>query len=99
MILCIYSCKVGKGHIIIVGTAIDQKAMLKLVDRKPICEASSNIDLVERVGNQKGIIATDIEGKEGYIILEKEYYDILNEKTVYGRIDMKPYESLILKEI
>ena len=91
--------KVGKGQVIIVGTAIDQKSMLKLVDKKPICEASSNIDLVERVGEQNGIIATDIEGKEGYIVLEKEYYDILNEKNVIGRIDIKPYEALILKEI
>ena len=91
--------KVGKGQIIIVGTAIDQKSMLKLVDKKPICEASSNIDLVERVGEQNGIIATDIEGKEGYIVLEKEYYDILNEKNVIGRIAIKPYEALILKEI
>ena len=91
--------KVGKGQVIILGTAIDQKSMLKLVNRKPICEASSNIDLVERVGKQNGIIACEIEGKEGYIILEKEYDDILNEKNVSGKIDIKPYEALILKEI
>ena len=29
----------------------------------------------------------------------KEYYDILNEKNVIGRIAIKPYEALILKEI
>ena len=36
---------------------------------------------------------------DGYVSLDKEYYDILNEKTVSGRIDIKPYEALILKEI
>ena len=91
--------KVGKGQVIIVGSAIDKKSMLKLVDRKPICEASSNIDLVEREGTQRGIIATEIEGKDGYIVLEKEYLDIISEKTVSGRIEIKPYEALILKEI
>ena len=43
------------------------------------------------------------EGDEliGYLVepFDKEYYDILNEKTVSGRIDIKPYEALILKEI
>ena len=73
--------------------------MLKLVDRKPICQASYNIDLVEREGTQKGIIATEIEGKDGYVVLEKEYYDIINERNVNGRIEIKPYDALILKEI
>ena len=91
--------KVGKGQVIILGSAIDQKSMLRLVNRKPILEASSNIDLVERTGKENGVIATEIEGKKGYIVLDKEYYDILNDKAISGKIEMKPYEALILKEI
>ena len=91
--------KLGKGQVIIIGSAIDKKSMLKLVNRKPIAEASCNIDLVERSGKENGIIATEIEGKEGYIVLEKEYYDILNDKKVNGRIDIPAYGVLILKEI
>jgi beta-galactosidase GanA len=91
--------KVGKGQVIILGTAPDHKALLKLVNKKPILEASSNIDLSERMGEENGVIAIEIEGKDGYIALDKEYYDILNEKTVSGRIEMKPYSAYVLKEI
>ena len=91
--------KVGKGRVIIVGSALDKKSILKLVNRQPICKASDNIDLVERTGEQNGIMALEIEGKEGYVELTKEYYDILNDKKVSGRIEMQPYTALILKEI
>ena len=37
--------------------------------------------------------------REGYIELTKEYFDILNEKTVSGRVELKPFEALFLKEI
>ena len=90
--------KVGKGQVIILGSAIDDKALLRLVNREPICDASKNIDLVKRTGKENGIIAMEIEGKDGYISLDKEYYDILNDKRVSGRIDMPPYSALILKE-
>jgi beta-galactosidase GanA len=91
--------KVGKGQVIILGSAIDKKSMLKLVNKAPTLEASENIDLTERSGEENGIIAIEIEGKDGYIVLEREYYDVLNEKTVSGRIDLKPYDACILKEI
>ncbi len=89
--------KVGKGQVIILGTVPDNKALLRLVGKAPILEASSNIDLVERSGEENGIIAMEIEGKDGYIQLDREYYDILNEKTVSGRIEMAPYSAYILK--
>ena len=91
--------KVGKGQVIIVGSAIDKKSLLKLVDRAPICEASENIDLVERTGAQNGIIAIEIEGKDGYIVLDKPYYDIIAQKEVSGKIEIKPYTALFLKKI
>ena len=91
--------KIGNGQVIILGTVPEAKALLKLVNRTPIAQASSNVDLVERTGSENGIIAMEIEGKDGYICLDKEYYDILNEKTVSGRIELKPYSAYILKEI
>ena len=95
----IASRQVGKGRVILLGTVPDPKALLRLVNKKPILEASSNIDLVERTGKENGIIAMEIEGKEGYIQLDKEYYDILNDKAVSGRVEMKPYSAYILKAI
>ena len=74
--------------------------MSKLVDRKPILDASRNISLTERSGEQNGIIALEIEGKDGYIVLDKEYYDILGERTLSaGMVEIKPYDALFLQEI
>ncbi len=91
--------KVGKGQVIILGSAIDKKSLLKLVDKKPTLEASENIDLTQRFGEENGIIAIEIEGKDGYIVLDKEYYDVLADKKISGRVEMKPYDAYILKEI
>ena len=43
-----------------------------------------------------GIIATDIEGKEGYIVLEKEYYEALNNLALAAKYDNN-YKSLELR--
>ena len=91
--------KVGKGQVIILGSAIDKKSLLKLVDKKPTLGASENIDLTQRLGEENGIIAIEIEGKDGYIVLDKEYYDVLADKKISGRVEMKPYDAYILKEI
>ena len=91
--------KVGKGTVILLGTAPDKDALLKLVDRKPILEASRNISLTERMGKENGIVALEIEGKDGYVILDKEYYDILGEKKVSGTVELKPYTALFLKNL
>ncbi|MBO5374768.1 MAG: beta-galactosidase trimerization domain-containing protein, partial [Clostridia bacterium] len=91
--------RIGKGQVIILGTAPDHKALLRLVNKKPILEASSNIDLVERTGEQNGIIAMEIEGKDGYIYLDKEYYDILGDRAISGKIEMPPYSAYLLREI
>jgi beta-galactosidase GanA len=91
--------KVGKGQIIILGTGIDGDALLKLIDRAPIAAASENIELIERSGKENGIIALELQNKTGYVELTKEYFDILNEKTVSGRVELKPFEALFLKEI
>lgn len=91
--------KVGKGTVILLGTAPDKKELLKLVGIEPTLEASSNISLTKRKGKENGIIALEIEGKDGYIVLDKEYYDILSKKNVSGKVAIAPYEALFLKEI
>jgi beta-galactosidase GanA len=91
--------KVGNGTIILLGTAPDKKALLKLVDKAPILEASENVFLTKREGKCCGIIALEIEGKDGYITLDKEYYDILGKKNVSGKVEIKPYEAIFFEEI
>ncbi len=91
--------KVGNGTVIILGTAPEKEALLKLVDRKPILEASRNISLTKREGKVNGIIALEIENIAGYIVLDREYYDILGERTLSGKVEIEPYGALFLKEI
>jgi beta-galactosidase GanA len=90
---------VGKGKVIILGTAPDKETLLKLVDKEPIAKASRNVSVVERTGEQNGIIAFEIEDKDGYIVLDKPYYDIINDKEVCGKVEIKPYTALFLKQI
>lgn len=89
--------KYGKGQVIILGTAVDKASLLRLIDREPILLASDNIDLVERFGEENVIIAMEIEGKDGYITLDNEYLDVLNDRHISGKIELKPYSALILK--
>ena len=90
---------VGKGTVIILGTAPSKEALLKLIDIKPTAKASRNVSLTARSGEENGIIALEIEGKDGYLELDKEYYDILGKKNVSGKIEVKPYDAIFLKEI
>ena len=91
--------KVGKGQVIILGTAPDKETLLKLVNKAPNASASSNVSVVKRTGTHNGLIALEIENKDGYIILEKPYYDLIADKEVSGKVEIKPYSALFLKEI
>jgi beta-galactosidase GanA len=91
--------KVGKGQVILLGTAPDKDVLLKLVDKAPNAEASRNVCVVKREGEQNGLIAFELENKEGYIVLDKPYYDIIAEKEVSGKVEIKPFSALFLKSI
>ena len=90
--------RVGKGQIIILGTGIDGDALIKLIGKTPIAEASENVELIERSGKENGIIALELGGKDGYVVLDGVYYDILKETKVSGKIEIKPFEALFLKK-
>ena len=91
--------KVGKGNIILVGSVLSHGDILRLVDRAPITEASGNIILTERTGEQNGIIAVETENKSGYAILNGEYIDLITGKTCSGKIEFQPYQVRVMKKI
>jgi len=91
--------KLGKGEIILLGAVPDKEALLRLIGIPAVAPASNNVSLVRRHGKENGIIALEMEHKAGYVELDKPYYDILGERTVSGRVELKPYEALFLKEI
>lgn len=88
--------KVGKGKVILVGSVISHGDLLRLVDKNPIAEASENVILTERCGEQRGIIAVETDYKKGYVVLKGEYTDLISGKKLSGRTEIQPYEVLVL---
>lgn len=86
----------GKGKIILLGSVLSKEGLRKLVDSKPILEASDNINLTERMGEERGIIVVETEAKDGYIYLERSYTDKISGRTLSGKVNVKPYEVLVL---
>lgn len=90
--------KLGKGRVILVGSVISDTDILRLVNKRPIAEASENVILTERTGKENGIIATETENKKGYISLAGNYTDLITGRTLSGKIEIEPYEVLVLKK-
>lgn len=90
--------KVGKGKVILVGSVISHSDLLRLVNREPIAEASGNIILTERTGEQSGIIAVEVENKGGYIVLDGKYTDLITGRACSGKVEIQPYGVLVLKK-
>lgn len=95
--------KVGNGKVILLGSVPTHEDIRRLVGLKPTFEASNNVTLVQRTGNKSGsieaVIAAEIENTAGYIVLDGNYKDLLSDKKLSGRIEVKPYQVLVLKEI
>ena len=90
--------KVGKGKVILVGSVISHGDLLRLVNKKPIAEASENVILTQRCGTENGIIAVETENKKGYIVLDGKYTDLISGKTFSEKVEIQPYEVLVLKK-
>ncbi len=44
------------------------------------------------------MIAVEIEDKSGYLVLDGEYTDLITGKNLTGKIEVSPYEVLVLKK-
>lgn len=89
--------RIGRGRVILVGSVIGKSDLLRLVDMLPIAEASGNVILTERTGNGiGGIIACETGNKSGYIVLNGKYTDLISGRILSGRVEIAPYEALVL---
>ncbi len=88
----------GKGKIILLGSVLSHDALRKLVDEAPIATASKNINLTQRSGDKNGVIAVETDNKEGYVVLEGSYLDLISGRVLSGKVDVKPYEVLVLEK-
>ena len=59
---------------------------------------NKNVILTERTGEESGIIAVETENREGYIVLDGEYTDLITNKKYSGKTGIEPYGVLILKK-
>lgn len=89
---------VGKGKVVVLGSVISKEDLRKLTGISPIKKASENIILTERFGKKCAIIALEVENKEGEIVLDGEYENILNGETLSGTVSIKPYEAMVLSK-
>ena len=90
--------KVGKGRVVLVGSVLSHGDILRLIDLPPIAEASENVTLTQRTGEESGIVAVETEGVSGRLFLNGEYKDILTERILSGNIELAPYEALVLRK-
>ena len=90
--------RLGKGKVILVGSVLSHKDLLRLIDRPAIAGASENIILTERTGKQNGIIAVETEHKNGYVVLDGEYLELITGRKLSGKVEVSPYEVLVLKK-
>ena len=99
------SANVGKGKVIILGTAPDASTIKKILELAELrgYDASENVYVVERSGdNQSGIILLELRGSsEGYAVVDGDYIDIVSNTkyTRSTRIAMSAYEVRVLKKI
>ncbi len=77
---------------------LSHKDLLKLVNKTPVAEASDNVILTERSGVYSGIIAVELQNKDGYIVLDGQYTELISSRQLSGRVKVKPYEVLVLKK-
>ena len=89
--------KVGKGKVILVGSVLTHGDILQIVNRAPIAEASQNVILTERTGKENGIICVEVENKNGYVMLDGEYTDLVTGKIHSGKTDVPPYGVRVFK--
>lgn len=90
--------KVGKGKVILTGSVISHGDLLRLINKPPIAEASKNVILTERTGEECGIIAVETQNKRGYLVLDNEYTDLITGRIFSGKTDIYPYEVLVLRK-
>ncbi|MGN1067198.1 MAG: beta-galactosidase [Candidatus Fimimonas sp.] len=90
--------KVGKGKVVLVGSVLSKQDLLKLVGKQPVAEASDNVILTERSGQASGIIAVETENKQGYVVLDGTYTDLISGRVLSGKTLVEPYQTLVLQK-
>ena len=88
--------KVGKGSVVMLGSLPDLTMLRALAQGVGIMQASDNIVLTERTGEEEVIIAVETEGKAGTLGVGAPRRDLIGGRTLSGTVQVAPYEVLVL---
>ena len=97
--------KVGKGHVIVLGTFPSEQDMIRILAHA--CDLagverfafSGEVMAVKRAGNgHSGMIVMECGAENASIMIDKPMKNILDGKIYSGTITLAPYEMLILED-
>ncbi|MBQ4269336.1 MAG: beta-galactosidase, partial [Clostridia bacterium] len=90
--------KVGKGQVVLVGAMLGEEDFKRLIEKElgfaPICEASDNVELIER-GSL--IFALELKNEKGFVCVNRKYKNVLTGEVVDGRVEISPYSVCIFQ--
>ncbi len=97
--------KVGKGKVYILGTIPSSEDMAKIIS---LASADAGVSGYEITGtlivsprkgeDSEGLIVAECNNSQGSIILREEMTDIITGKKYSGKVELSPYDVLVLKK-
>jgi beta-galactosidase GanA len=90
--------KIGRGRVILLGSVLPHGELRRLAGIAPIAEASENVRLVERSGDENGLIALEVAAENGFLVLDGAYTDLISGQRLEGRVEMQPHRVLVLRK-
>ena len=98
--------KVGKGHVILLGTLPESDELLRLMKKAAalsgieVYEVDHGLMVTKRVSeNDTLYIVADMEGKGGQFRFDGEYFDIISQNTSKNVLNVESYGLHILKKL
>jgi beta-galactosidase GanA len=95
--------KVGEGRVIMLGTLPSGHAMRRLAGyacelaEVALPEVEGRVMVVNR--DDKGLMLVEYNAKPAAITLDKPVRDLITGKEYEGRIELKPYDVMVLEYI
>jgi beta-galactosidase GanA len=98
--------KMGKGRIITLGTLLPTEFFARLVLQAaqgaglaPAAAAGPNVLTVVRSGDKReGLVALEMNNQPSWLTLAGPMTDLLTGKKHQGKIEMQPYQVMVLKK-
>ena len=88
--------RVGKGKVILLGSLPEADVLRSFAGCAPILPASGNVVLTARSGAQNAVIAVETENRQGVVLLDGAYRELLSGRTLEGSVPLSPYAVLVL---